>query len=163
MGFYNDMTIMADSSSIIYFSTDEYRSYFAILSCDFENDYYADSLIKKGGVLLLDSVLNEIQLLEDKELGSRMPLLTRRIDKSGYPTSIIQYISRYSKSSSFRDYPLIHDREIEMDSVEVIGDVSKIIKTRMIQCYYYSLDSYENFSYEQYLKILESIQIESLD
>lgn len=157
-----DKTMMMDDSSLIFFSTKERRSFFAIQSYNFENDFdshwYTDYL--KGGEAYVDSIMTFEQLSDDKGFNYRMPLVKQKKDKHGHPLTAIQYITRYSDSYPEAILFLKYEAENEQDSVEAIFNFRTIIGTNIIECYYYSLDSYENFSYEKYLKIMESITVD---
>lgn len=158
LAFYIDRTMM-DDGSLIFFSNDEPRSYFAIMSCNFKDDPYRYSDYMKGGELYLDSILTIQQLSNDKDLTARMPLIQKKKDKNGHPITVAQYITRYMDSDTIWGFPNISVGAVEKDSVEAIFDFTTIIGTNIIECYYYSLDSYDNFSYERYLKMLESIAV----
>ena len=88
-----------------------------------------------------------------------MPLVKKRKDKDGHPITVIQYVTRYGKSDPDVIMWLDYENTLERDSVEAIFDFITIIDTNIIECYYYSLDSYNHFSYEQFLKIAESITL----
>ncbi|MBO7488664.1 MAG: hypothetical protein J6T88_00130 [Bacteroidales bacterium] len=159
LAFYSDRTMMMDESSLIYFSQEEPRSFFTIVSCNIEDDPYRYSDYMKGGEIYLDSIMSVAQLSSDKGWTYRMPLLQKRRDKYGHPITTIQYITRYMESDTIWGIPIINEGGIEKDSVEAIVDFITIIGTDIIECYYYSLDSYENFSYERFLKIINSITV----
>lgn len=158
-GFFGDLTMMADDSAVCYFSEKEISSFFAIMVEDIENEYFATwhSDYLKGGEHYLDSTMNAQQLSNDKGFVYRMPLVTKRKDKNGHPITLTQYVTRYYKSSPDAIMWLDYENNLERDSVEAIFDFVTIIGTNIIECYYYSLDSYDHFSYEQYLEIAESI------
>lgn len=159
LAFYSDRTMMMDESSLIYFSQEEPRSFFTIVSCNIEDDPYRYSDYMKGGEIYLDSIMSVAQLSSDKGWTYRMPLLQKRRDKYGHPITTIQYITRYMESDTIWGIPIINEGGIEKDSVEAIVDFITITGTDIIECYYYSLDSYDNFSYERFLKIINSITV----
>ena len=159
MAFYSDKTMMMDESSLIYFSQKEPRSYFTIVSCNIEDDPYRYSDYMKGGEIYMDSIMTITQLLTDKGWTYRMPLLQKKKDIYGHPITTIQYITRYKESDTIWGIPIINECEFEKDSIEAICDFTIVIGTNCIECYFYSLDSYDNFSYERFLKIISSITV----
>ena len=113
----------------------------------------------KGGEEYLDSIFYETQLSEDMRYGCRMPLLLRRKDKNGHPITTVQYVSRYAESDQDGGFPLIENGGYGKDSVEAIGCYSITVGQKIIGCYYYSLSSFNDFSYEHFLEILNSIKV----
>ena len=160
-GVFGDMTIMGDDSVVIFFSEKEIRSYFAIIADDIEKEYFPTwhSAYLKGGEHYLDSTMTAEQLSNDKVFIYRMPLVKKRKDKNGHPITVTQYVTRYCKSDPDVIRWLDYDNDLDRDSVEAIFDYVTIIGTNFIECYYYSLDSYDNFSYERFLKIINSITV----
>ena len=158
LAFYADMTMMYDSS-LIYFSKKESRSYFTIGACNIEDDPYRYSHYLKGGEIYLDSIMTIQELSNDKWRVPRMPLMKKKKDKNGHPITVTQYITRYMESDTIWGFPILNEGEFEKDSVEAIGYFTTVIGTNVIGCYYYSLDSYDNFSYERFLKIINSITV----
>lgn len=160
-GIFGDMTIMDDDSVVVLFSEKEIRSYFAIMADNIGKEYFPQwhSDYIKGGEYYLDSTITAEQLSNDKGFIYRMPLVKKRKDKDGHPITVIQYVTRYGKSDPDVIMWLDYENTLERDSVEAIFDFITIIDTNIIECYYYSLDSYNHFSYEQFLKIAESITL----
>ena len=160
-GIFGDMAIMNDDSVVVFFSEKEIRSYFAIIADNIEKEYFPTwhSDYLKGGEHYLDSTMTAEQLSNDKGFIYRMPLVKKRIDKNGHPITVTQYVTRYCKSDPDVIRWLDYDNDLDRDSVEAIFDYVTIVGTNFIECYYYSLDSYDNFSYERFLKIINSITV----
>lgn len=160
-GMFGDKTFMMDDSCIIYFSDKELRSFFSIQTFNFNNDFDSHwySVLMKESPEYLDSILTKEQLKNDKCFNYRMPLVQKKKDKHGHPTTTTQYITRYADSHPDALFLLNYETENVQDSVEAIFDFYTIIGTNIIECYFYSLDSYDNFSYERFLSILESISV----
>ncbi len=89
-----------------------------------------------------------------------MPLTEVYIDNNGNPYAYIMMFSRYNSSSDWRSLPLTNVDAKNADSVECNLIYHTIRGRRIYGVEYYSLESFEKFSFMEKRAVLESIKIQ---
>lgn len=144
--------VARDTMDPIYISSSDPRSHLSIRTLE-KRENVAD-------VRLMDSVfdlcLKEL-FLSDKD-SPQMPLIEKHCDRNGHPYAYIMHITRYNLSDTlWRNHPDTFICPAAADSVEcsfyyymMHGQTEYII-------HYYSLESFEEFSFSNKRAVLESI------
>ncbi len=90
-----------------------------------------------------------------------MPLTEVHSDCNGIPYAYIMVFSRYNSSDNWRSLPLTNENSENADSVEcnLIYHTIRGGKTYCVE--YYSLESFESFSFMEKRAVLESIKMKN--
>ena len=155
--FFNDMSIMSNNNSIIYFSPEEEMSFISLSVNDIsEQIQYA----KTHNLDSSDSAAVKSLVSGDLKCGVRIPLIYQDVDNNGNRYFLIMYFSRYSRSNmDYRYNPIIDDNTLPMDSIESECYYYSIIDNKEIVIENYSLQSIEKFSFMEFFSMLNSVKI----
>lgn len=158
--FFNDKNIILWDDVIIYFSSEESRSYMSL---------YVDETSKgtlqhsdKSGLYETELSYIKSMFYDKKDWDVRLPLIFRGVDNKGNPYYYIMQFTRYNRSdTTWRNNPMIDDNTLPMDSVEIDCFYYSIVDKKVVLLEIYMLESFYNFSFMNVLTLLQSIKVYS--
>ena len=141
--FFNDRNVINDNTSVIYFSRDEERSFFALSITDITEyrEYQTAHNLDPSDSAVVKSLVND-----NLEFSVRMPLIYQNVDKNGNRYYLIMYFTRYPHSE-YMYFPKIENNTLPMDSVETNCYYFSFLNNKELIIEYYSLQSIEKFSF----------------